>query len=452
MFLGSLTPETGFDALWYHLTLPKLYLSIGGIDFIPGSLFYYSAMPKVGEMLYITALSLNGDILAHLIHMMFAVLTGIAIYEIAKKFTSPYFALIAVVIFFSNIVVLWEATTAYIDLIRAFYEVMVLWGILNYFEYKDRKWLIESAFLFGLAIETKLLAFMSLPLFITAFIFFGFKKWKGSVLDVLLFSALSLLVPLAWFVFSSIHTGNPIYPIFSSYSVSIGKDTLAFPQTLTDMVTIFVSSADPISPLYLMLAPLLIIVWKKLKKEGRMLVVLSLIGILIWTLTPKTGGGRFILPYLPLFSLTLGIIIFSIRNEKLLFRMSLLSILAVFVVSLLYRGVAQMRTLPVILGIESKDSYLAKHLNFSFGDYYDTDKKMKEIIKSDKKVLLYGFHNLYYLNVPFIDSSYIQKGDTFDFIATQHASLPMRFSYWQPIYYNKITDVTLYTAGQRWVY
>ncbi len=124
MLLGALVPETAFDALWYHLTFPKLYLSNGGIDFIPGNLFYYSALPKVGEMLYVTTLSLSGDILSHLIHMFFAILTGIAIYEITKKITSQYIALIAVVIFFSNIVVLWEATTAYVDFIRAFYEVM----------------------------------------------------------------------------------------------------------------------------------------------------------------------------------------------------------------------------------------------------------------------------------------------------------------------------------------
>jgi hypothetical protein len=77
---------------------------------------------------------------------------------------------------------------------------------------------------------------------------------------------------------------------------------------------------------------------------------------------------------------------------------------------------------------------------------------MKELIGSNKTVLLYGFHNLYYIGVPFIDSSYVQKGEVFDFVATQHTDLPHRFSYWQPIYYNKITDVTLYTLGQKWIY
>src|SRR5262245_28880466 len=36
--IGTLGPELGFDALWYHLTLPKLYLLNHEIFFIPGGL------------------------------------------------------------------------------------------------------------------------------------------------------------------------------------------------------------------------------------------------------------------------------------------------------------------------------------------------------------------------------------------------------------------------------
>ena len=45
--VGALGPELGFDALWYHLTLPKIYLENHSINFLPGGLFYYSAMPKL---------------------------------------------------------------------------------------------------------------------------------------------------------------------------------------------------------------------------------------------------------------------------------------------------------------------------------------------------------------------------------------------------------------------
>src|SRR5689334_14636564 len=39
-FIGVLGPEISFDALWYHLTLPKIFLISQKITHIPGNLFY----------------------------------------------------------------------------------------------------------------------------------------------------------------------------------------------------------------------------------------------------------------------------------------------------------------------------------------------------------------------------------------------------------------------------
>ena len=55
--VGALGPETAFDALWYHITLPKIYLQHKELLFIPGGLLYYSAMPQLGEMLYVGGVS-----------------------------------------------------------------------------------------------------------------------------------------------------------------------------------------------------------------------------------------------------------------------------------------------------------------------------------------------------------------------------------------------------------
>lgn len=452
MFLGSLVPETAFDALWYHLTLPKMFLEAGGINFIPGSTFYYSVMPKLGEMLFIPALVFQGDTLAHMINLFFACLIALSIYSITKKYTSSLFALLSIVLFLSNIVILWEATTAYIDLIWAFFEIMALWGMLNYLETKKNKWLMESAVLFGLALETKLLALFSLPVFIVCLVVFGFKSVRGRALDSFAYILISLLIPAGWFVLAFVNTGNPVYPIFSGYQVALGTDWLAFPQTILDLVTVFITASDPVSPIYLMLLPLCLVAWRKAKLKEKKIILLAAIGIFCWTITPKTGGGRFMVAYLPLLSVAYGIVLYGIRDQKRVLTFSMICIFSVFVVSLVYRGVAQVRSLPVILGLESKQTYLSKRLNFKFGDFYDMDGKMKNMVGSHKRVLLYGFHNLYYLDVPFIDSSYIQKGDTFDFIATQHTQIPKRFSYWQPIYYEKKTGVTLYSLGQEWIY
>ncbi len=452
--IGALGPETAFDALWYHLTLPKLYLLRGSIYHIPGTLLYYSDMPKLGEMLYTLSLSLNGATIAKLTHLLFGVLTTLSVYGLSRKYLPRTPALMAAVVFYASLVVAWESTTAYVDLIRAFYEVMALWAYLLWYETRRGRWFIISALLVGAAITAKLLALSSLAIFLILFITTGLRgheKLLSVVRRVALYAATSLLVPLPWFIFAFIHTGNPIYPVFdpnfkihSYFSFSIFNPV----NFITDSWNLFLYSSDPINPLYIMLLPLIVLYYKKFDWQEKLITIYCLLGFLSWYLLPRLGGGRFILAYLPVFSLLAGIVIYRLRNNALLEKYLTLLVIVVAVSSIGYRGLANARYLPVLFGRESKQEFLTRHLNFSFGDFYDTDNYFKTHIKPGDKVLLYGFHNLYYIDFPFIDSSWVKKGDTFNYIAVQHAGLPARFTGWRMIYDNKLTGVMLYTKGE----
>ena len=125
--VGVLGPELGFDALWYHLTIPKIYLSQNKIFFIPGSLFYYSAMPKLTEMLYLVSLVFSPiGTLAKLIHFSFGILSAIALYRLAKRYLKTRESLLTVLIFYTTLIVGWQSITAYIDLTRTFFEILAL--------------------------------------------------------------------------------------------------------------------------------------------------------------------------------------------------------------------------------------------------------------------------------------------------------------------------------------
>lgn len=444
--IGTLGPEISFDALWYHLTIPKLFLLNHSIFHIPGNLLYYSDMPKLTEMLYIGALSLGNETIAKLLHFLFGVLTLIAIYKITLKFTSQKLALIAVLIFYSNLVVGWESITAYVDLARSFFEIMTLWGFLNWMEKKNTKWLFVSALMIGLAISTKLLALESLIIFLSIQVYmYTCRKirLKELVKNISIFIVTVIVVTLPWFLFSYFNTDNFLYP-FLSKNVDTGV-TFILPQIgnlITDFLNLFLFSADPISPIYLILLPILIVLFKKAKFEFKILYIYSIFALLIWYITPKIGGGRFILPYLPVLSI-LTIYPFTIVEDKF---KKLLIILIIFVsmISIGYRFFANYKYVPYILGKETKQQFLTNNLNFSFGDFYDTDNYFKSHIKNTDKVLLIGFHNLYYIDFPYIDSSWVKKEDKYNYIATQNTVISKTFSNWKLIYYNSKTNVKFY--------
>jgi hypothetical protein len=173
---------------------------------------------------------------------------------------------------------------------------------------------------------------------------------------------------------------------------------------------------------------------------------------LIWVVTPQTGGGRFIMPYLPAFSI-LSIASIGLVKNSLLKKYMLSLIVIVAASTLLYRGAASIRFLPILIGTESKHEFLSKNLNFEFGDFYDTDYFFKNNIKNTDNVLIYGGHNLYYADFPFVHESYVRTGDKFNYVLVQNTSLPVRFSDWEHIYENKKTNVKLYTKGKMtWEY
>lgn len=436
--IGALGPELSFDALWYHLALPKIFLQSHSVFHINGGLFYYSDMPKLGEMLYVSSLSFGNEILAKLIHFSFGILILVALYKLSRQFLDKNFSLIAVLIFSSNLVFSWQSTTSYIDLIRTFFELLSLWGFINFYKTKERKWIVESAVMLGLAISVKLLSITSILIFLPLILIVERKLTK----NLIVFPCISLLIPLPYFIYSFLNTGNPVYPLFSKYY----KEIFIFSNPLN-----ILSLADPISPIYLIILPFIVFNFKKFSSKIKIIVYYSLLAFIVWYLTQGTGGGRFILPYLPAFSLIIAI---TIKNlSKNLQKIVLFIIVFISLITILYRGVASYKYLPVVLGSQSKREFLTKNLNFSFGDFYDTDDYFKNQIKSTDKILLFGFHNLYYIDFPFIDSSYVKNGDQFNYIAVQNGKLPERFNFWKLIYSNNLTHVDLYSiGGQKWVY
>jgi hypothetical protein len=209
------------------------------------------------------------------------------------------------------------------------------------------------------------------------------RKIKDAVISFLL----ALSIPSAWFILNYLQTGNPIFPIFSQYELSSYT-------SLWSIITIWFQSADPLSPLYSMLVPLLFL-WfspdshkyfaattKDQHHLFKILIMYCVVTIFLWWLTPRTGGGRFILPYLPALSVLI-IYPLSLVKVKNIKNMALTTILAISLFSSLYRLAANAKYLPVIFATQSKESFLLQNLPHNFGDnwYYLTTDSLQQLYR-----------------------------------------------------------------------
>jgi len=166
------------------------------------------------------------------------------------------------------------------------------------------------------------------------------------------------------------------------------------------------------------------------------------LSLIFWYFTPRTGGSRFILPYLPALSLLVVAVVF-VQGKLLQKSLFLLAIFSA-IVNIGYRTLANKKFLPVVFGRESKNEFLSRHLNFKKGDFLDLDNDLKKIIKEDELVLVYGSHNLFYADFPFVHSSFANPNLPVSYILGQNNVFPKEINLGKLVYHNQRSEIKLY--------
>ncbi|KKU91248.1 MAG: hypothetical protein UY21_C0011G0027 [Microgenomates group bacterium GW2011_GWA1_48_10] len=443
--LGALGPELAFDALWYHLTIPKIYLSLGQIQHLPGGLLYYSEMPRLAETLYLFVLPSLDEIGPHLVSWGAGIGTSLVIYKLGKKLSLPSpLALLPSVIFYVTPLVGWQSGSAYVDLLRTFFEILALYFLVT-------KKPTMSGLAIGLAISTKTLALGSLGILavISHFLYHDWKKTGKLIL-------LAALVCLPWFLSAFLTTGNPLYPIGSSLLDSRHKlnlDLWNLPKLFGDFFRLWFAPEDPITPVYLLILPFFLLNIKKLWPKNQPLILYSLFSILVWYITPRTGGGRFIMAYLPAWAILIGSTV-AVISDRFVKSTIIAAILFISLLNLLYRGAATTRLSPYLLGRETKTHYLCRHLDFATSVFVDCGGFLTKTIKKTDLVYVAGVHNLYYIDFPFVHESWY-RAEEVNYILTQSQDInaildrpsilnPSTPGSWQLIHENTLTKLKLY--------
>jgi len=210
--LLAFAPPISFDALLYHLVGPKLYIKehrIWAVDNFP---LYF---PSLMEMLFTWGMLLKGDIVAKLIHYLYGLWAGAAIFLLAKRYLSSKVGWWSLALVWSMPMVWVLMGWAYTDLGLVLYELLAFFALLNWLDSKERKWLLLSGALSGFAMGVKYTSFVA-PFSLALIILYeGIKERQraSSLLrSLFLFALLALLVASPWYLRNLYLVGNPFYP------------------------------------------------------------------------------------------------------------------------------------------------------------------------------------------------------------------------------------------------
>jgi hypothetical protein len=358
--LGALAPVTDndYDALVYHLTIPRLYLRQGGIHFLPW--LTHSNFPFGMEMLYLLGLLLRDETLAKLFHLGFGWLTALAVYASGRRWWSGRAGALGAAAFAAVPLVGWEMTVAYNELAFALYAFLTVCALARWYEQRDSGWLWVGAITCGLALGTKMLALSVLAF--AAVVLVGRRVEEsrsrtrltaggqgvengprvesresrvtareaggGRLVPLLGFVAIALVVAAPWYVKTYLWTGNPVYPFFyevfggrywtaaraAEYSAAqqafgLGGGPLRFlalpwnltmrPQAFFDQpgaLRIFSVLVTVFGPLLLAFVPVLLLAGP-VGRPGRLALWFALLYTALWF--AMSQNGRYLLPVLP---------------------------------------------------------------------------------------------------------------------------------------------------------
>jgi len=393
--LTVFTPEIGYDALWYHLTLPKLFL-LKRKWFFDGGLLYYSVMPRLTETIFIPLVKLTGYIGPKFVQYLSGIGIGVYIWKITSRLKFSFIIKsISISLFYCTWLVSWQSGSAYIDLFRTFLETVALYFFIS------GSWK-KGGIALGLAVGTKWLALGSVGIY--------------SALFGLPIIFPSLLVSLPWFLIAYKYTGNPIYPIFSPVlHQSFNSIGIVLKNIILLPITVTIPFDDFLSPMIGILVILSAISLFSRRKIIRQIAAVAILGSLL-SVSLEPPSSRFLLPYLPAIVISAVYVIENIKTKLRNIFIYLTIISSIIILGM--RCVAVKKYLPFVIGMESRNAFLTKYAARLPDTFIDSDNFVKNNIPEGSKILIDKLHNLYYFPLDFDHTSWVKTMEGYDYLVT----------------------------------
>jgi hypothetical protein len=390
--LSSLAPPVeAFDGLFYHLTVPSLWIRDGGLHLVNIPHYWF---PSLMEGMFVFPLSLGFDAVPQLIHLSFATMTCLLIWGMTWQLFDSQSAWWSLAIFLSMPSLPWLASWAYTDFGLIFYCLLSVVALLNWHQTDKETWLWISGGMAGFALGIKYTSF-ALPLVILSFVIIWGRKAGNRMWTLLLgFIFMSILTGGVWYLRNLFWTGNPVYPFifggpfwddfrsqwYSGVGTGIGWDV---PKLITLPFVAMLGYQDQnffdgrFGPLFLVLLPLGgYVLWRAWQERWKNLsavlvfFVLGLVFIIFWIFgvinTMHLFQSRLLWPglilWIPILAAGVGTIMrLDMPKFRISYVFSTIVGIMVFIFLLDYSLLVFVRNpLNVALGLESRTSYMSR--------------------------------------------------------------------------------------------
>jgi hypothetical protein len=399
--LGALTPPHHWDPLSYHLLAPQQFLQTGRIAPVPGVEF--SNLPLTTELLYGAGLAAGSEVFGQLLHGAYAIICGLGIWGMARRHRDRVTAWLALALFFSTPLVFVWARVANNDLTLGCFVLLAVAAALRANPGTEagtasspvltRRWLGLAGIFAGLAFGTKYQAVYAIVPLGAVIVLDHWatqaratgRVWRAggtALLHAAIFGALMALVASPWYIKNWLWLDNPVWPtvfggrdfgpLASDITREFLRDRVLSPRTplgylLLPLRAYLIGDYEQphvvLNPLFL-LCPALIVLWRQWRRDVWYALIVS-VGFIV-AFTQGVQELRYLLVICPLLSLLTALVLRAVWERVGLRRPVIAAIIAsaLLTVALVGLHVGADRPVAVLLGRESRDTYLRQSIAY----------------------------------------------------------------------------------------
>ncbi|HVO32977.1 MAG TPA: glycosyltransferase family 39 protein, partial [Elusimicrobiota bacterium] len=417
----ALAPEISYDALVYHLALPRLWQLSGG--FVRTPYLCFSGVPLNLELLYGWPLAWSDEIACKLLDFGLGVMLVASLYALARRLSSGRAGLTAALLMTIPPMMALEFIRTAVDVGAALFGLLCGYAAVVALEIdrRSQRWWVVAGLLCGLAMGSKYTSWPLWPAGVVAIVAAGPTPRRRKMQAALIFSAAALLMILPMIIKDVVYFGDPVYPFFARFFPAshaplhwnLLRNEAARPLSSNGDLLRYVldpwratmgtsTGGNYLGPAFLLLLPGLFFL--RAKPAVRFLawmLAVQWIGLTLPSYMP-----RFWIPALVYLALFLGLAVDAlpstlVRDGALI----LVATVSALNTDWTHRYLLTIDGWPAITGQESREAYLSRNHPTYGHPYYPAAEFINAHAPASTRVLIVGDARAYYVNRPYLSAS-----------------------------------------------